>query len=216
MLATRLGRSRATRIAAHLGHLFALLFVTFCLVSGNPFVLLIGIFVYFGASAEAAHSELWDLGHKLFVSEAMRSNVQSIQSGAPLIDAIGLMIETGEHAIPVFRRDGQFLGVATKDAIIRAVHRDGQDASIDHAVESNVPSIGTHQKLSDALDLMQRHSAPAVLVLAPDGRMAGVVTPETLTDAMMMQDPALTRHQPAPPHPARTPRREEVTVPSSV
>ena len=186
ILAMRMSRLSATRIAALFGHIIAGLFVLLGLFSANPLLLLIGIFIYFGASAEAADTELRQLAHALTVSDVMRSNVQLIDSSASISDAIGLMLHAGQHAIPVIGPDGALAGVATKDGIIRAVHRSGRRAPVNEAVEPVVLTVGSHQKLADALDQMQSQSAPAAVVVNREGEIVGLLTSDTLADLILI------------------------------
>ena len=210
LLAMRMDRVAATKIAARFGHIIAVLFVLLGLISGNPILLLIGIFIYFGASAEAADTELRQLAQTLMVSDVMRSNVQPIASSASLSDGIALMLKAGQHAIPVTRPDGSLAGVATKDGIIRAVHRSGKETAISEAVQEDVPVVASHQRLADALELMQGHSAPAVIVVNPQGELTGMLTPETLSDLMLVQTLS-QQHKPDLQLPHRT-----ISVPKSV
>lgn len=189
ILAMRMDRVRATRVAAYLGHFIAGLFVLLGLISANPILLLIGIFIYFGASAESADTKLRHLAQSLIVSDVMRSNVRTIGSSASLSDGIALMLQAGQHAIPVIGADGSLAGVATKDSIIRAVHRSGRGAAISEAVERDVPVVAGHHSLVDALDQLQSHSAPAVIVVNARGELTGILTPETLSDLMIVQAP---------------------------
>ena len=54
MLAIRLGRARATRIAARVGRGFAIAFAIYAVVRGQPLLLLIALFIWVGATGEAA------------------------------------------------------------------------------------------------------------------------------------------------------------------
>lgn len=209
ILAMRVGRISATRIAARFGHIIAGLFVLVGLISANPILLLIGIFIYFGASAEAADTELRQLAQTITVSDVMRSNVRTLASSALLSDGIELMLKAGQHAIPVIGPNGTLAGVATKDTIIRAVHRSGRGAAISEAVTGDVPVIGSHQRLADALDLMQSHSVPAVVVVDSKGELSGMLTSESLSDLMTVQPPLAKRNSKVTlPH-------ARVSVPSS-
>lgn len=186
LLAMRMDRLRATKVAAYLGHIVAGLFVLLGLISVNPILLLIGIFIYFGASAESADTELRELAQTLTVSDVMRSNVQPISSRASLAEAIGLMLQAGQHAIPVIDPDGTLIGIATKEGIIRAVHHSGRGALISEAVQSDIPTVASRQPLTEALELMQTRSSPAVLVRGPNGEFAGILTTDTLADVMLL------------------------------
>lgn len=187
LLAMRVDRVRATRVAAYLGHVIAGLFVLLGLISANPILLLIGIFIYFGASAEAADTQLRQLAQTLTVADVMRSNVRPIASSASISDAITLMLQAGQHAIPVIGPDGALTGIATKDGIIRAVHRAGRAAPVYEALEANVLTVAGHQKLADALDQMQSQSASAIVVLGRQGEIVGVLTSDTLADLMVIE-----------------------------
>jgi stage IV sporulation protein FB len=187
LLAMRLGRLRATRIAAFIGHAIAGVFVLLGLVSLNPILLLIGIFIFFGASAESTDTELRQAAQRLTVGDVMRSNVRSIASGAPMSDAISLMLHAGQHAIPVAEPDRQLVGVVTKDALIRAIHRLGSEAAVREAMERDVPVVASNAALTEALDLMQGDSAPAVVVLDAGGQLVGILTAETLADLMLVR-----------------------------
>lgn len=208
-LAMRMGRIAATRIAARFGHIIAGLFVLVGLLSANPILLLIGIFIYFGASAEAADTELRQLAQTITVSDVMRSNVRTLASSALLSDGIELMLKAGQHAIPVISPSGTVVGIATKDSIIRAIHRSGRGGAISEAVTEDVPVIGSHQRLANALDLMQSHSVPAVVVIDSKGELSGMLTAETLSDLMTVQPSLATRNLKVPlPH-------ARVSVPNS-
>lgn len=160
------------------------------LVSANPILLLISIFIYFGASAEAADTELRRLARTLTVSDVTRSNVRPIASGASISDAITLMLQAGQHAIPVIHPDGSLAGIATKDRITRAVHRSGRAAPVTEALEPNLITVPSHEKLADALNQMQSQSAPAIIVIGGQGEIAGLLTSDTLADLMVMETAA--------------------------
>ena len=213
LLAMRVDRIRATRIAAYLGHAAAGLLVLLGLISVNPILLLIGIFIYFGASAESADTELRQIAEKLTVSDVMRSNVRPISSSASLAEAIKIMLQAGQHAIPVIGPDGTLAGVATKEGIMGAVHRSGRDAPIGEAVERDIPRIGSGQRLSDALELMQTRSVPAVLVVGARAEFVGILTTDTLADVMLLGGVPEPRKlgTPSPPHP-----HSNLSVPRSV
>ena len=201
LLAMRIGLGSATRIAARFGHVIAGLLFLVGLLFGNPFLLLIGAFIYFGASAEAAESELRRFAQAARVEDVMRSNVRAIDSSATLAAGIELMLHAGQHAIPVRGIDGRLLGVATKDSIIKAVHKTGIAAPISNAAMAKVPVVGKREKLVAALDLMQAGKVPAILVVGRSGELAGMLTSEMLSDLMTIQATAARpRRNPNLPH----------------
>lgn len=184
ILAMRIGASGATRIAARFGHGIAASLFLFGLLAANPFLLLIAVFVYFGASAEAADSKLRQLAQNTRISDVMRSNVRTIGSRATLADGIELMLHAGQHAIPVTGTDGSFLGVLTKEKLVQAIQRSGVEAPISDAALVGVPLVRMHESLVAVLDAMRTSSAPAVLIVDSQGNLAGMLTSEMLSDLM--------------------------------
>src|SRR5439155_25272002 len=71
LLATRLSYARATQIAASIGQGCAFVFGFLGLFGPNPFLLFIALFVYIGASQEAALAQMRDVSRRFPVSSAM-------------------------------------------------------------------------------------------------------------------------------------------------
>jgi stage IV sporulation protein FB len=72
--------------------------------------------------------------------------------------------------------------------IIRALKERGQHARVAEAMTKELPSISYRQPLEDAFRLLQEKSAPAVVVLDAGGRLAGMVTSETIGEMMMLRE----------------------------
>src|SRR5882724_8371459 len=70
LLATRMSYARATQIAATVGQGFAFVFGFIGLI-WNPFLIFIALFVYIGASQEAALAQMKDVSRRFPVSSAM-------------------------------------------------------------------------------------------------------------------------------------------------
>lgn len=182
LLAIRQDRVRATRTATMLGHAFAVMFGLFGLASGNLMLALLGVFIYFGASAEAADTELMEFAGGLPVSRVMRVELRSLPPGATLDDCLEVLIRTGQDAVPVVDRDGSLLGVATMAGVIRAANRLPGDAPVAEAMETDVPAVGQDHSLRDAIERMQAMRAPAVIAVDDHGAPVGMITQEGLAD----------------------------------
>ena len=53
-------------------------------------------------------------------------------------------------------------------------------------VETGVAILGAEHKLVDAIAQMRGYSIPAVIVVHPQGELAGILTSETLADLMLV------------------------------
>src|SRR6202030_4472206 len=94
LLATRLTYARATQIAATVGQAFAFLFGIVGLFGipglypSNPFLIFIALFVYLGASQEAALAQMRDVSRRFPVSSAMVREFRTLPATATLQEAI--------------------------------------------------------------------------------------------------------------------------------
>src|SRR4051794_22979393 len=100
LIAMRAGRVQATRIAARIGQGAAFVFALLGLFT-TPMLIVIGLFIYLAATAEAQHVAFSDGNHDLPVSAAMVSAVESLAPSATLDDAVDLMLRTSQHEFPV-------------------------------------------------------------------------------------------------------------------
>src|SRR5438132_11990150 len=78
LLATRMSYARATQIAATVGQGFAFVFGFIGLIIPNPFLIFIALFVYIGASQEAALAQMKDVSRRFPVSSAMVREFRSL------------------------------------------------------------------------------------------------------------------------------------------
>lgn len=54
-------------------------------------------------------------------SDVMRASVASIQPAAPLVDAVQLLLETNQRALPVVDGDGQLVGIISEGDFLHRV-----------------------------------------------------------------------------------------------
>jgi stage IV sporulation protein FB len=101
VLAIFLERGKATRIAARVGQGFAVGFGFLGVLSGNFVLILIALFVFFAASAEAQEAQLHRLAAGLRVADAMVTGLLSLSTSDNLEDAARLLLHTGQRDFPV-------------------------------------------------------------------------------------------------------------------
>ena len=82
-LARSMPLNQATRIAADVGKVFAVLFGIFGIVLLNPILILIAFFIYIGASQESTAMKYNFLLKDVTVSDIMAPNVRTVASGTP-------------------------------------------------------------------------------------------------------------------------------------
>jgi stage IV sporulation protein FB len=185
-LAARLGHVRATEIAASIGQ-----FVAFALgflgLFGNPILIFIAIFVYLAASSEAQLVAVRAMSRGVPTGAAMMTQFATLTPDETIDAAVETLLRTSQNEFPVVDAAGHPVGVLGRIELIKALKQRGPDARVAEAMTSPMPTIGHRSRLDDAFRLLQEKSAPAVGVMDADGRLIGLVTPETIGEMLMLQ-----------------------------
>lgn len=194
LLALRMNYARATQIAASIGHAIAFLFFIIGLWA-NPMLILIAVFVYFGASNEALVAQMRSISKDLRVSAAMVTQFQSLPLEATLNEAVEALLRTSQHEFPVTDHDGQVRGILTRDDMIAALRKSGASTPVAEVMRTNIPSVSQSMLFDRAFAMMQQCSCPALPVLDSLGRLVGLFTPENVGEMIMVQSALGSRNR---------------------
>ena len=186
LIALRTPYTRATRIAAGIGQSFAFLF-GFLGLFGNPMLIFIALFLYLGASQEAAVASLKDVSEWLSVSDAMVTDFSVLSSESTVADAIKALLRTSQHEFPVVDGAGRVLGMLTRDDMIRALQTLGPDTRVEDVMRHDVPVVAQNASLEDAFETMQESDSPALPVVDSRRRLVGILTVENVGELMMIR-----------------------------
>ena len=187
LLAIRLGHLRATEIAAKIGQLvaFALGFIG---LFGNPILVFIAIFVYLAASSEAQLVAIRAMSRDVPVSAAMMTEIATLTADERIDAAVETLLRTSQSEFPVVDGERRLVGLLDRAGMIRALKELGPDARVGDAMVTNIPTIGHRRCLEEAFRTLQEGSAPAVGVVDADGRLAGLITSETVGEMLMVRE----------------------------
>jgi len=202
LLATRFSYARATQVAATVGQAFAFFFGVIGLfgVPGifhpNPFLIFIALFVYIGASQEAALAQMRDVSRRFPVSSAMVREFRSLAESASLEEAVDALLATSQHDFPVLGEQGNVDGILTRHDLIVALRKNDPKIRVGDVMRREIPTVTTGTRFEDAFRIMQECNCPAVPVLDSMKRLVGLLTPENVSELMMVQS-ASPRRRPA-------------------
>jgi stage IV sporulation protein FB len=189
LIAMRTPYTRATRIAAGIGQGFAFLF-GFIGLFGNPFLLFIGLFLYLGASQEAAVAGLKDMSEWISVADAMVTRFAVLPADATVADAVNALLRTSQHEFPVVDSGGRVLGMLTRDDMIQALQRGGPGTPVREVMRRDIPVVPQRASLEDAFETMQESDNPALPVVDSQQRLVGILTLENVGELMMIRSVA--------------------------
>ena len=186
VLAGSMGRVRATRWAARAGQAIAFLFGYLGLVSGNPILILIAIFVFMAAMAESSDVEMHDLVKGVMARDAMITAYEALAPGDTLHAAEMALLRTTQSEFPVVNADGTLAGILAKSAII--AHHQGatQAAKVADVMLTEVPTLMLTDPLERALDALHQPNTPAVAVTDRKGKFLGYITRENIGEWVVL------------------------------
>jgi Zn-dependent protease len=135
LLSMRIGRPRATRIAAGVGQAIALLLAGYGLWSNDFFLAILGIFVIYTARLENSTVQLEHALGRFKARDAMRPNYTKLNQGDWMQSAVEL-IRTGlERHFLVFDMSGRLMGTLEESAILDSIRRSKLSESIGQHIE---------------------------------------------------------------------------------
>lgn len=187
ILSARIGLVRATRIAASIGQLLAMVIGVYGLARNQPMLILIGIFVFFGAGQEAAMVETRAAGKGIIVDQMMVTRFVTIPIYATLRQAVDLLLESEQREFPVVDNAGAVEGILTRDHLIKALTARGPDSPVSEAMERSVPAIGLGIGFEEALGRLKASGLPALPVVDAGGRLVGLLTMDNITDLILIR-----------------------------
>jgi Zn-dependent protease/CBS domain-containing protein len=188
LLATRMNYARATQVAATVGQGFAFVFGFIGLLNPNWFMLIfIALFVYIGATQEAALAQMRDVSRRFPVSSAMVREFRTLGADATLEEAVDALLATSQHDFPVMDPNGNVAGLLTRHDLIAALRKNDPTLRVGDVMRRDIPTVTTGTRFEDAFRIMQESDCPAVPVLDRMKRLVGLLTPENVTELMMVQ-----------------------------
>lgn len=183
LLAIRMGKEKATRIAAVLGQFIALLFIIVGFFQ-NPFLVLIGVFVFFGARQEAEQVQQHRLLDRILTSDLMITRWNMIDPAEPLSKAAKLLLEGHETEFLV--GDGSHVqGVLDRDSILRGLMDGGEQALAERYCKPCSLRLNANDPVEAAWEQMTALGLSALPVYA-NGEIAGVLTRENIREYLLL------------------------------
>jgi Zn-dependent protease len=184
LLATRIGKSKATRIAAALGQIMALGFILAGLFY-NPVLILIGVFVFFGAKQEAEALTQHILLDKVPVADLMITNWVLLSPSATLGDAARELIK-GHSSDFFIGAENHVDAVLDRDMLIQALISAGESAPALHFAKACTIRLVESDNAETAWERMSNTGLSALPVYRNE-KLAGILTRENIREYLLIR-----------------------------
>ena len=193
VLAMRMSYARATRLAARLGQAMAIGFVlagTFGIgpLQPNPFLMMIGFFVWLGARQEAKMAEAKSALSGVPVAEAMMTNFQTLRAEDDLHRAAELIVAGAQQDFPVLSNN-EVVGVLTRKKLLEELQKKGIETSVGEAMQRDVKVVQASELLEPLIGHLQ-NSECRTLPVVEFGRLVGLLTWENLREYLAIRTAA--------------------------
>jgi len=184
LLSMRLGRARATRVAANIGQVMAILF-GIAGFFGNPMLFFIAIFVYLGAEAEAQAVETTSFLGGLTVRDAMMTRFRTLAAEASLETAVHELLAGSQQDFPVVA-DGGVRGILRRNDLVHALARGSRQARVAEVMCQNCGTVAASDPLDQTLERMRREGCPTLAVM-DETKLVGLLTLENIGELVMVK-----------------------------
>ena len=195
LLAMRMDYARATSIAAAIGKGMAVVFGFVGLFS-NPMLLLIALFVWIGATQEAAAAQMKSSFAGASVRDAMLTDFRVLSPQNTLADAAKLLLAGSQQDFPVVDH-GRVVGILFHADCFQALRERGDEVSAEAVMRTAFNTLEASASLEGALAQVQSEHGLTMPVV-DQGRFVGLLTPENLGEFFMIRRAVANRPPPNP------------------
>lgn len=185
-LAGRMPLHRATKIAADVGKVFAVIFSIVGIILFSPLLILIAFFIFIGAGQESTAIKYNFLLKDVSVGDVMAKNVMTISPTTPIREVLDLMYTTKHLGFPVMDR-GYLAGMVTLADVHKIPPLDREAMQARDIMTRDVITLSPQAPIIDGLMLMSRHNIGRIPVMDGD-RLIGLVTRTDIMKVIEIKD----------------------------
>ncbi len=178
---------QATHAAAGVGKMFAFLLGMLGLLSNpwNPWLILIAVFVYMGASGEDRSTAVTVTLEKVPVSEVMTKDIVSVEPSLTIDDLTQFMFEKKHMGYPVIEHN-TLKGIITFTDVRKVMPLDRYSVLVSDVMTKDIVTIPKEATAADAFKLMVSNNIGRVLVVDENGSVSGILSRTDLMHTMML------------------------------
>src|SRR5207237_5207517 len=110
----------------------------------------------------------------------------TVSADASFQVAVDALLAPSQHYFPVVDDSGNFAGLMTRQDLIAALRKNDPARRVGDVMRRDIPTVTTGTRFEEAFRIMQECNCPAVPVLDGMKRLVGLLTPENVTELMMI------------------------------
>jgi stage IV sporulation protein FB len=175
VLALRLDYARATKLAANIGRVFAVLFGVYGLINGNFFLIMIAIFIFSAATQESRVTAVRHILRGHTVQQAYSSTSYRLEPSYTLQQAANMAAYSGQRSFAIVSGD-RLVGFLPQDVLQQALRTYPAHTSVSAVMRTNIRPVTPDSDLYMVQERMQAERLDALPVVSDIGRFLGTIT----------------------------------------
>jgi Zn-dependent protease/CBS domain-containing protein len=182
ILALWLPARRATRIATVVGQAIAILLGVIGVATGNFALVLVAVFVFFGAGQENAEGQARTMLITKRVGDAYNRHALTLEIGDRVSKVVDYILTSYQPDFAVLQGT-RLLGIVTRDDVLRALASDPRDMYVTGIMQREIVRVEPAMTLDEVRDTMQLKNSRTVAVF--DGELyLGLVSLDDISEAL--------------------------------
>lgn len=185
-LSFKLDKVTATKYAKNAGQVFAVAFI----IAGmffNPFLVIIGLFVFLGARAEYEMIKVRQGLNEFKVKDAVTTDYSSIKPDDTLGEVADMLVHHNESGF-VVSTNGSLDGMLTKENIIDGLAKYGKEGKVKEVMNKGIQPVDINSPLHQVFQDMQQNKYSVVPVVSKDDQVKGMLDMENIHELMLVQN----------------------------
>lgn len=184
LLAIFVGYSRATTVAVLVGQGMAFLMGLLGFLQGNLFLILIAVFVFFGASQEGRAAQVRRALRGVTVGQVFTPQVHVLSPDDSLYRAVELTLNTFQSDFPVCE-DDRYLGMITHRDLVDHLETWGGQTAVGTVMHEELPILRLNDGLFEAQLKLSGTHQDALPVVEGD-HLVGLLTLQDVNEAYQL------------------------------
>jgi Zn-dependent protease/CBS domain-containing protein len=174
---------QATQRAVRIGHVFSILFMMVGMLMGNWWLVMLGLFLFFGAQLEERSAVFQSVLQSVRLEEVMLTDFATLSPADTLEDALEKAVHTLQDDFPVVR-GSDMVGVISKQKILDALRAEGNGYV--QAVMNRIFDVAAKQEsLASAFRKLSARNL-SIIPVVDEQRLIGIVTLQNLMHSMAL------------------------------
>jgi Zn-dependent protease/predicted transcriptional regulator len=181
LLAIRMGHARATRVAAGVGQMLAVLLGMYGLMSGGVLMVFVAAFIFFAAAAEQNESRQRAVLAGQTVGDAYNRNAIVLSPNDRLSTVVRYIL-TGYQPDFAVTSAHELIGVVTRQDVIDALQRRVGDVPVSTMMQQHPLHLDASTSLDDALRKMSENNT-RIAAVYDNEHFLGLISAEDIAEA---------------------------------